>query len=330
MPRLEDWALVSAADVADLYRAERERWRAELDWDLSDTCDALERARRNGRVPGFVVRQASGAVAGWTYFLLQGGELQIGALVASSPEVTAALVDGALASPAAAVARRTLFFAYTQAPGLERALRERSFDVGAEHYLVRALAGAPGPADGRLRGWRDSDLEPVGDMLQAAYHGPDPRRPFAPSGARHDWCDYVRQLTLTAGCGAFLPALSVVAAGGDTLAGAALVTRVSETTAHLAQMAVRPGMRGHGLGTRLLGRVVQGATDSGFARLSLLVSETNTRARRLYAEQGFVRHGAFVSATRARQRRGARRSDDAQPRRSTSEAWPVDGARTRR
>ena len=105
--RLDDWSLVPAGEMTTLYRAEQARLRADLDWDTSDTCDALERARRNGRVPGFVARDADGAVSGWTYYLLHGSELQIGALVASSPATAAALLDGVLAAPAATVAART-------------------------------------------------------------------------------------------------------------------------------------------------------------------------------------------------------------------------------
>ena len=119
MRRLDDWARVPAAEMAALYRLEHERWTRALDWDTTDTLDALERARLNGRVPGFVARRASGAVAGWTYYVLHGNELQIGALVASSPGTTITLLDAALGSAAATVASRTLFFAHTDAPGLE-------------------------------------------------------------------------------------------------------------------------------------------------------------------------------------------------------------------
>ena len=338
MRRVEDWALVPATEMAALYGAERARWRADLDWDTADTCAALECARGDGRVPGLVVRLVNGAIDGWTYFLLHGSELQIGALVASSPETTALLLDAVLAAPAAAVARRTLFFAYTGAPSVETALAQRGFDVGAEYYLVRALDGrtvsidphgAPGPhgpigpggPDGpqcpnrpygphdrhdlgetSLRVWRDVDVEPVAEVLRAAYHGPDPRRAFVASGALPDWRVYVRQLTLTSGCGSFVPAASVVAVNGDRVDGAALVTRVSDTTAHLAQIAVRPTCRGHGLGARLLAQVVAAAAAGGFPRLSLIVSDANVRARRVYADKGFTMQGAFVSATRARRR----------------------------
>ena len=303
MHRVEDWAGVPPAEMAPLYRLEAARWRAELDWDTADTWDALERARRDGRVPGLVVRRPHGVVAGWTYFLLQGTELQIGALVSTDADMAAALLDGVLGSPAAMVAGRALFFAYTSAPGVADVMAQRGFEVGAEHYMVRALDASPRPASAVLRAWLHDDLEAVADLLQAAYRGADPRRAFAPSGTLVDWRDYVRLLTLTTGCGTFLPLLSVVSQGPcGALDGAALVTRVSETSAHLAQLAVRPGARGTGLGAVLLGHATDLAAASGFARLSLLVSETNGRARLLYADHGFAVHRAFMSATRSRER----------------------------
>lgn len=308
MRRLEDWARVPAAEMAQLYRVEHERWRNALDWDTTETLDALERARLNGRVPGFVARQASGAVAGWTYYVLQGSELQIGALVASSPGTTAGLLDAVLASAAATVASRTLFFAHTDAPGIAGALAGRDFTVTSEHYLSCPLDRSPavglGPREiATLPPWHDDDVAAAAELLQDAYGGPDATRAFAPGNGLADWHGYVQQLTRATGCGRFLPALSPVLRCEDgRLDGAALVTAVSDTSAHLAQLAVRASRGGSGCGARLLAAALAGAQRTGYARISLLVNDANVRARRLYAEAGFETRGTFVSATRPRRR----------------------------
>lgn len=299
MRRLDDWALVPAAEMADLYRRAAARWRTNLDWDTADTWAALEQARGNGRVPGFVARRSTGAVAGWTYYLVQGNELQIGALDATSPGITAALIDAVLASPAALVAARTLFFAYTAAPAIADVLAERGFDLNTQHYLARPLAPAA-PAEA-LRAWCGDDLEPAATVLAAAYGGPDPRRAFVPTGAVADWTRYVQQLTTTTGCGRFAPSLSRMSvAPSGTLDGLALVTAVSPTSAHLAQLAVHPDAAGAGVGARLLADVTVAAAAAGYAQLSLLVGEDNRRAWRIYEAAGFTRHATFVLATRAR------------------------------
>ena len=308
MRRLEDWARVPAAEMAHLYRVEHERWRRDLDWDTSETLEALERARLNGRVPGFVARQTSGGAAGWTYYVLQGSELQIGALVASSPGTTASLLDAVLGSAAATVASRTLFFAHSDAPGIADALARRGFAVTAEHYLSRPLDLAHtldlGPrAIAALPTWHDDDVAAAAQLFQDAYGGPDATRAFAPGNSLADWHGYVQQLTGATGCGRFLPALSPVLRSGDgRLDGAALVTAVSNTSAHLAQLAVRASRSGEGLGAQLLAAALAGAQRAGYARLSLLVNDANVRARHLYAGGGFEARGTFVSATRPRQR----------------------------
>lgn len=53
-------------------------------------------------------------------------------------------------------------------------------------------------------------------------------------------------------------------------------------------IAVRPGMRGKGVGTRLLDELKRFAGDNGLTRIRLDVIETNPAARRLYERQGFV------------------------------------------
>jgi len=307
--RLDDWALVPAEEMAALYRREAARWRGELDWDSADTWDALERARRSGRVPGLVARLASGAIGGWVYYLLHGGELQIGALSATSPGVAAALLDAVLASPAAAVATRTVFFAFTDAPAVAAVLDERGFAVDLQQYLVCPLA--PAPPDPALRAWRDDDVAAAVAVLAAAYGGPDPRRAFVPSGTAADWHDYVRQLMATTGCGRFQPALCRLAPRDfGPFDGVALVTAVSDTSAHLAQLAVHPGAARTGLGRRLLTAVAAASAAAGYRQLSLLVSDDNVPARRLYAAAGFTARATFVAATRAGRRAAPVRAVD--------------------
>jgi ribosomal protein S18 acetylase RimI-like enzyme len=78
--------------------------------------------------------------------------------------------------------------------------------------------------------------------------------------------------------------------------GVALVTSLAPETAHLAQLAVRRGDRGGGLGRRLVCDVIRRAARAGKRSLTLLVGESNVEARRLYASLGFTQRGRFLSA----------------------------------
>lgn len=304
MRRPEDWALVPPAAMTALYGREHVRWQHDLDWDTTATWLGLERARRNGRVPGFVLRDGDGAVCGWTFYLLHGSELQIGALTAAAPDDTAALLDAVLAAPAALVASRTLFHAYSAAPGLSEALQARGFALDPQRYLTCTLdPTSVGSPDAHARRWQGGDAERAATVLAAAYGGPDPRRTFVPSGALTEWQRYVQELTTGDGCGRFQPALSRVSAeAGGAARGVALVTAVSPGCAHLAQLAVAPGAAGAGLGRRLLAEVMAAAGAAGYRRLSLLVNDDNARARRLYEAAGFTVAGRFAGATKARRR----------------------------
>ncbi len=56
----------------------------------------------------------------------------------------------------------------------------------------------------------------------------------------------------------------------------------------LANIAVRDDLRGRGIGSVLLGRILVVAETSGVRSLYLEVRESNRSARRLYAARGFV------------------------------------------
>lgn len=302
MPRLRPWADATPAEMATGFATAAARWRRVLAWDTADLWPALERARTTGRLDGLVRRDAAGALSGWTYYVGRDGDLVCGALAAATPDDTAALVDALLATPAAANASRTVIFAFSDAPALDEVLRARSFISDPYHYLVRALpTGAR--RGGEARPWDVRDLDATAELLRVSYGAHDPVRPFVPHGRASEWRQYAGDLVMGQGCGRFRPSLSLAVPGEDgTLDGVALVTDLGEGTAHLAQLAVRPGVRGAGLGASLVTSVEALCAGAGFARLSLLVSESNRGARRLYARAGFTERAHFTCAARPERR----------------------------
>jgi ribosomal protein S18 acetylase RimI-like enzyme len=58
---------------------------------------------------------------------------------------------------------------------------------------------------------------------------------------------------------------------------------------HLGRLVVMPARRGAGLGSELIGQLMEkGSAELGTVRCSLFVLEHNTAARKLYARLGFV------------------------------------------
>lgn len=60
---------------------------------------------------------------------------------------------------------------------------------------------------------------------------------------------------------------------------------------HINNLAVRPELRGRGLGTQLLEGVIAEAAHLGAVEVTLEVRESNEPARRLYEKAGFRRDG---------------------------------------
>jgi ribosomal protein S18 acetylase RimI-like enzyme len=294
-----DWRDVDRERLAALYAAEIRRWSDVLGWDTASSWDQVELGRRLGTVSGLCALDAAGAIAGWTFFLRHRDVLQVGGFLAASEDVTMALLDGILASDTATRARSVTFFAFTGAPGLTDVLTRRGLTVVRYTYMAKPLVEEPRTPSPGERPWRADDTSAIATLLAAAYPTVDEGRPFAPRGTAEEWQEYVGQIVRASGCGTIMPDACFVAPHGpDRLAGAILVTRLAAATAHVAQVAVDPEAEGRGVGRLLIGAACATARQAGCARMTLLVDDRNTRARRLYEQAGFVAAAGFVSAGR--------------------------------
>ena len=81
-----------------------------------------------------------------------------------------------------------------------------------------------------------------------------------------------------------------VAEWEDQLAAFAILWRVLDE-GELANIAVRKDLRGRGIGSELLSRILEVAKDSGVRSLYLEVRESNRLAREMYARRGFLEIG---------------------------------------
>jgi ribosomal protein S18 acetylase RimI-like enzyme len=299
----EDWRDADDRTVEALVAAERDRWLLALRWDTGASWAIVDEGRRRGHVPGWILRERSGAVAGWTYYLLHEGELQIGALSAPRATDLRRLLDRVLDAPEASLASTVSAFVFPAPPPLLSALTRRRFAVRRSLYLSRTLdAAAPAvdPPLPRVRPFAGRDLFPAVRLLAAAYQGVAGAECFAAHGRPDEWARYLRQLVETPACGRWLADASFVVADdtGDRLRGLVLTTAVSGTTAHIAQLVVAREVRGQGVADALIDRAGRAAAVSGHTAMTLMVDEGNAAARRLYARQRFVETSAFVAARR--------------------------------
>ena len=313
-----DWRTLSADRVKSLYAAEIERWNSALEWETAKDWEEVEKGRQLGTVSGVVVLNETGAIAGWCYYLIHKRALQIGSVIASSDAVAQAMLDAILRDDIRSAVDTVTLFAFADAPNLAAALRLRGLTVDRYWYLGRDLQRTAPPRLPDVRKWRLDDVQATAELLQRSYEGRDESRPFAPRGMAEEWTDYIQQLTTGTGCGRLMADVCVCVPGGpNRLLAVALVTRISEGTAHLVQLAVDPQMRGRHLGTQLLEIACSAANQGGCTRMTLFVGGRNSRARSLYESHRFENMASFVAG------------GSLQPRRSTSVA-PGSAVITRR
>jgi ribosomal protein S18 acetylase RimI-like enzyme len=310
-----DWRDVPGEIMTDLYAREHARWLADLHWNAASSWEIIEAARLEGRLPGYVVWDRAGTPAGWTFFVIRDGLLQLGAVAARRADVVRCLVDAVLGSPEASLVRRYQAFVYPQSPAVEVALTRRRFDIDRYLYLERPLAAShlTDPGAG-LRPWREEDLPDAVRLMARAYAGSPGARCFAPGGRLDEWTSYLGQLVRTPACGRFAPGESFVAAGPGAVDACLVGTRLDDRTAHVAQVVVDPARQRQGLASQLLASSARAAVQGGAVRQTLLVAESNASARALYGRLGFVPRAVFLFADRTRiTRQVLHRSVDPRP-----------------
>jgi ribosomal protein S18 acetylase RimI-like enzyme len=297
-----DWRRVCApADVAGLITREAGAWRRELEWDVRESWSGLEPARASGRLSGRVLTGNGSQRPGWACFVVHRQTLQIAILVADTVEATETLVASILASDEAARASSIAICVRAAAPGLEASLRACGMRVVRYRYLTRRIDAATGQRPSG-RPWRTGDEPRIARLLADAYRTSRSVRAFAPHDTSEEWLDYVAALTGGDGCGRLMPSASFVwpthASETSTFDAAVLTTRLSEHTAHIAQLAVAPQARRGGLAGALVESAAGNAQRLGCSRLTLLVADDNEPARLLYERLGFSESAAFVVGLR--------------------------------
>ena len=331
MLTITDWRDAAPHEIERLLEHERRQWRDVLRWDVRHSWRAIEPARAARALPGFVARNASGAIVGWTWFLEHRGCLQVAALCADRADVTRALVDAVHSSSEAVTADCAVWSVRGVPPGLEDALR--GHDLQTTRYLYLMVDLVRMPSDGQEtapppgRSWEPGDLPAAARMFRAAY-SPEFNeaatvRAFAPRDTAADWYEYLRTLVETDGCGLMIPQASRIVMRGDEVTGGIFTSLIDgdEAVAHVSQIAVSPDARGEGLGSALVRGAVDVCRSMRCQAVTLLVGSENSVARRVYANAGFAATAEFVVASSVQ---------EVQPRRLTSVALAMGGVSTRR
>jgi len=346
LPRAEilDLRQVRGRHLAPLFEEEERLWLSELRWDFKPSVRLIEKHIDTRSLAGYVAL-VDGQVAGYCFFVYEEraaagspGAARAGAqkgLIGDLFVRTAyrsAGVASSLLEHAVETLKATPLLTRIEAQvmpfgsePLGPLFAARGFRCFPRLFMYRELknpaAGAagldrgadasvtPGAAESRwtMGGWEDRFLEPLGELMVAAYAGHMDSHINDQYESLTGALKFLKNIVVFPGCGVFRPEGSFVAvadtrgrshgaeragttpaAPHTTLVGALLVSQVAPRVAHVTQVCVRPEWQGQGLGRELLARSLGALQERGYEGVSLSVTADNRHAVALYERFGFI------------------------------------------
>jgi ribosomal protein S18 acetylase RimI-like enzyme len=299
----------SSADLRSLLEEECGAWERLLAWDYRGSAEMILRYLDARILPGYAAT-AGGRVAGYSFFVYEGGKGVIGDLfVSAGPggvEETRALEQRLLShvietlqlSPGVNRVEAQLLVHESGAvaePFLREGFRRRRRMVLMLPLASLAPGGRALPAEVALQRWSEADYQGAAALITAAYRGHvdaeinDQYRSVSGS------LRFLNNIVRFPGCGVFDAESSLVALHRATRrpAGLILCSRVKDDVAHVTQLCVSPELTRRGLGEALLRAAAHNLAQRGFRALSLTVTEANRPAVGLYSRLGFQVHHVF-------------------------------------
>lgn len=305
----------SGVALRPLLEQEAEVWERRLVWDYSRSIDLLGEYLDNRSLTGYVALQG-GKIAGYIFGVCEASKAVLG-------DVYAFGEGEQQTNPICAILLEHMLETMQATPGIDRIESQLLlFPEGALQgpflthdlhphprcFMLSTLAPtkAAVPLDGHapasprrdlpqaqdtshLERWSADAYDEVAALIHEAYIGHadseinDQYRTLA--GARR----FLHNIVHFPGCGVFDAAGSWLLRDPRTgaLQGAILCSRVQNDAVHITQLCLRHRERGRGLGHLLLSHCLAELAANGARTVSLTVTESNTRARRLYEQHGF-------------------------------------------
>ncbi len=149
------------------------------------------------------------------------------------------------------------------------------------------------PTHIELLSWSGDHYQAAAELIHESYLGHIDARINDQYCSLHGSLRFLHNIVRFPGCGVFDPDASWVLRdkSNGVLIGMLLCSRVASDVAHITQLCVATPYRGQRLGLALLKHCIHHLTRSGFAAITLTVTEANYQAVKLYRDSGFfVRH----------------------------------------
>ncbi len=311
----------SARQLRPLLETEARVWQERLRWNYQSSTELLLQYLDSRILPGFVALDR-GRVCGFTFCVYEGHKAVVGDAFAVAPEqaqmlrITRMLLHHLLQllqhSPgiqriesqlllydAGSIDEAFLWAGFTMHPRLFMEYDLRS----AAPRIVSPRIGPLNshshawelPSTVELISWSGEQYQAAAELIHACYVGHIDARINDQYCSLHGSLRFLHNIVRFPGCGVFDANQSWMLRerSSGKLLGMVLCSRVAEDVAHITQLCVAQSRRGEGLGRRLLLHAMEQLARSGFAAITLTVTEANRPAVKLYQELGFVTRHRF-------------------------------------
>jgi ribosomal protein S18 acetylase RimI-like enzyme len=304
----------SARQLRPLLETEARAWEQRLRWNYQSSTELLLQYLDSRILPGFVALDR-GRICGFTFCVYEGHKAVVGDAYAVANEpvqvlrITRTLLQHLLQllhhSPGIdRVESQLLLY---DAGSIDEAFLSAGFKMYPrlfmEHNLPPAAPIAANgngftpalPAHVELAGWSASHYQAAAELIHESYLGHIDARINDQYCSLHGSLRFLHNIVRFPGCGVFDADQSWVLRDtrNGALVGMVLCSRVAGDVAHITQLCVAPAWRGRGLGRLLLRHCAGHLAGSGFAAITLTVTEANHQAVKLYQELGFFTRHRF-------------------------------------
>ena len=301
---------VSSQDLERVFQQEIQCWQDELFWDYQPAVSVIKQYISSRILSGWAIKTDSGALSGYSYYVINEPVAYIGNLYVQSECATAAayaeLLNKILHSLSNGNRIRRIesqIFAFNC--DLVPLFEKHEFTAIKRHFLLFPLDQ---PQEGkdlqiqpnfRVAGWENKFFLPVADVICNSYQGSTDYKLCHDYQSREGCIRFLNNLVKHPGCGTFSPQTSsIVLDSEEQVCGVLLTSKISPDTGMIPQISVRNDCQGKGIGSYLLQTYFKDARESGLKRITLSVSDANEGACRLYDRLGFQQTRDFHAFVR--------------------------------
>lgn len=298
-----------AKQLRPLLEQEARAWHKRLRWNYRSSTELLLQYLDSHVLPGFVAVE-SGRVCGFTFCVHEGVKAVVGDVFAAdtmrhdatqiSHKLLEHLLEMLRGSPTVNRIESQLLLYDSQT--FAEIFRSEGFSTYPRLFMecdfgpAETITDSPSiSSELSIRRWSSADYQPAAELIHACYTGHVDARINDQYRSLHGSLRFLHNIVRFPGCGVFQGDQSWVAEERESgrLAGLILCSRVDDDVAHVTQLCITPERRRQHLGALLLRQCMAHLKSTGYAAMTLTVTEENRAAVRLYEEHGFYTRHRF-------------------------------------